>query len=69
MSRLPLIDPATATAPVSELLAEVQRRMGVTPNMTRAMANSPALLQGYLDLSGGAQPWRVQCGRRASSSR
>ena len=26
--------------------------MGVTPNMTKAMANSAALLKGYLDLSG-----------------
>lgn len=26
--------------------------MGVTPNMTKAMANSAALLRGYLDLSG-----------------
>ncbi len=52
MSRLPLIDPNTATPPVSDLLGEVERRMGVTPNMTRAMANSPALLKGYLELSG-----------------
>ena len=52
MSRLPLIDPAAAPAPVSDLFAEVQRRLGAIPNMTRAMANSPALLKGYLDLSG-----------------
>jgi uncharacterized peroxidase-related enzyme len=52
MTHLPLVDPATATAPVSELFTEVQRRLGATPNMTRAMANSPALLKGYLDLSG-----------------
>lgn len=51
MSRLPLIDPATAAGPVSDLFAQVQRRLGATPNMTRAMANSPALLEGYLDLS------------------
>lgn len=52
MSNLPLIDPATATGPTADLLAAVQRRLGVTPNMTRAMANSPALLEGYLNLSG-----------------
>ena len=28
----------------------MQRRLGVTPNMTKVMANSPALLQGYLEL-------------------
>ena len=52
MTRLPLVDPAVTAAPVLELLTEVQRRLGATPNMTRAMANSPALLRGYLDLSG-----------------
>jgi hypothetical protein len=52
MTHLPLVTPATATAPVQQLLAEVHRRLGTTPNMTRAMANSPALLQGYLNLSG-----------------
>jgi uncharacterized peroxidase-related enzyme len=51
MNTLPLIDPTTASAPVADLLAAVQRGLGVTPNMTKAMANSPALLKGYLDLS------------------
>lgn len=52
MARLPLIDPSTATAAVADLFAEVQRRLGATPNMTRAMANSPVVLKGYLELSG-----------------
>lgn len=52
MGRLPLIDPATATKPVADLLDAVQRNLGVVPNMTKAMANSPALLKGYLELSG-----------------
>jgi uncharacterized peroxidase-related enzyme len=52
MHKLPLIDPATAHEPAAELLAEVRRGLGVTPNMTKAMANSPALLKGYLGLSG-----------------
>lgn len=52
MSRLPQIDPAGATGRAAELLAEVQKTLGLTPNMTKVMANSPALLQGYLALSG-----------------
>lgn len=52
MSNLPLIQTETATGPAAELLAAVQRGLGVTPNMTRAMANSPAVLKGYLELSG-----------------
>lgn len=52
MPHLPSVDPATiVAAPVSDLFTEVQRRLGAIPNMTRVMANSPALLKGYLDLS------------------
>lgn len=46
------VDPATATGTAAELLADVRKALGVTPNMTKVMANSPALLQGYLALSG-----------------
>jgi uncharacterized peroxidase-related enzyme len=59
MSTLPLVDPATAPAKTAALLAAVQRGLGVTPNMTKAMANSPALLQGYLDLSGALAGGRL----------
>jgi uncharacterized peroxidase-related enzyme len=52
MTHLPPVDLAIAPAPVPDLLAEVHRRLGGTPNMTRSMANSPALLRGWLDLSG-----------------
>ncbi|MER7892597.1 carboxymuconolactone decarboxylase family protein [Micromonospora sp. NPDC094482] len=47
MSRLPLVDPDTNP----ELFADVQKQMGGKPNMTKAMASSPAVLRGYLDLS------------------
>lgn len=46
------VDPATATGKAAELLADVQKALGLTPNMTKVMANSPALLKGYLALSG-----------------
>jgi uncharacterized peroxidase-related enzyme len=52
MSRLPTIDPAHATGKVKDLLSAVQAKLGLTPNMTRVMANSPAVLEGYLNLSG-----------------
>jgi uncharacterized peroxidase-related enzyme len=52
MTVVPLIDPDTAVGRTRDLFATVQRRLGVIPNMTRAMANSPALLEGYLALSG-----------------
>lgn len=64
MSSLALIDPTTATGPTAELLAVVQQSLGVTPNMTRAMANSPALLRGYLDLSGALSKGTFNAGTR-----
>ncbi|QNA71996.1 carboxymuconolactone decarboxylase family protein [Streptomyces sp. So13.3] len=52
MSRLPIIEPAHAQGAAADLLATVQKTLGVTPNMTKAMANSPAVLKGYLEFSG-----------------
>lgn len=52
MSRLPAIQTETATGKVKELLEGVQAKLKITPNMTRVMANSPAVLKGYLDFSG-----------------
>ncbi|WP_067540676.1 carboxymuconolactone decarboxylase family protein [Nocardia crassostreae] len=48
MSRLPLIQPDTATGKAADLLADVQKALGVTPNMTKVMVNSPAVLEAYL---------------------
>ncbi|MFE9042609.1 carboxymuconolactone decarboxylase family protein [Streptomyces sp. NPDC007818] len=52
MSRLPIIEPDTAQGSAAELLAAVQKALGVTPNMTKVMANSPAVLKAYLEFSG-----------------
>ncbi|MBB6146050.1 putative peroxidase-related enzyme [Silvibacterium bohemicum] len=52
MSRLSAIQPDQATGKAKELLDAVHSAMKMTPNMTRVMANSPAVLQGYLSFSG-----------------
>ncbi|KAB8195913.1 peroxidase-related enzyme [Nonomuraea phyllanthi] len=52
MARVPLIDPATATGAAAEQLAATRHTMGATPNTTRALANSPAALKGFLGLYG-----------------
>jgi uncharacterized peroxidase-related enzyme len=52
MARLKIIDPANATGKAKELLAAVQAKLKITPNMTRVMANSPAVLEGYLSFNG-----------------
>ncbi|WP_033345868.1 carboxymuconolactone decarboxylase family protein [Catenuloplanes japonicus] len=64
MTRLATVDPATAEGPARTLLGRVERALGVTPNMMRAMASSPAVLDAYLQFSGalskGSLPGRVQ---------
>ncbi|WP_010583968.1 carboxymuconolactone decarboxylase family protein [Schlesneria paludicola] len=52
MSRLQQIAPDTATGKAKDLLDAVKGKLGLVPNMTRAMANAPAVLDGYLSLSG-----------------
>ncbi|MGP0067114.1 MAG: carboxymuconolactone decarboxylase family protein [Isosphaeraceae bacterium] len=52
MSRLNQIAPETATGRTKELLDAVKGKLGLVPNMTRAMANAPAVLEGYLEFSG-----------------
>ena len=42
MSRIPPVDPATAQGKVKELLGAVQQALGVTPNLFRVTAQSPA---------------------------
>jgi len=51
-TRLTAIDPQQATGKTKELLDAVQAKLGMTPNMMRTMANSPAALEGYLNFSG-----------------
>ena len=52
MNRLNPIDPVNAQGKTKTLFDDVQKKLGVVPNMMRTMANSPAVLEGYLALSG-----------------
>ncbi len=52
MSRIPAIELTNATGKAKDLLTAVQNKLGRAFNMTRVMANSPAVLEGYLGLSG-----------------
>src|SRR2546430_2449471 len=55
MPRLTPIDPATATGEAKELLDGIQAEFGMTPNSFRAMANNPAVLRGWIELSGALE--------------
>ena len=52
MSRIHQIAPDSATGQAKVLLDAVKGKLGLVPNITRAMANSPAVLEGYLGLNG-----------------
>lgn len=52
MSRIPAIAPAAAEGKTRDLLDAVHKKLGVTPNMTKTLAHSPAALESYLQFSG-----------------
>ena len=52
MTRIPAIDPKQATGKQKTLLDAVQQKLGKVPNLMRTLANSPAALEGYLNLGG-----------------
>ena len=49
---LSLIQPDTAAGEAADLLAATQRVLGITPKLAKALANSPAVLRGYLGFGG-----------------
>lgn len=51
MQRIQSIEPKTAQGRAKELLDSVEKAFGMVPNATRVMANSPAVLEGFLALS------------------
>lgn len=64
MSRLNLIDSQHSSGRTAELLEQVQKKLGMTPNLIRVFANSAAVLQAYLSigeaLSGGLLSSKVR---------
>jgi uncharacterized peroxidase-related enzyme len=52
MSRFITINPESATGKTKDLFDSINTKLGMVPNMMRVMANAPAVLEGYLQLSG-----------------
>jgi uncharacterized peroxidase-related enzyme len=52
MARLKIVNPSEASGKAKELLQAVQAKLKITPNMTKALANSPAALEAYLAFNG-----------------
>ncbi|KAB7530750.1 carboxymuconolactone decarboxylase family protein [Flagellimonas olearia] len=51
MTRLQALEPKETTGRSKELFDGIQSKLGMVPNMMRTMGNSPAVLEGYLNLS------------------
>ena len=51
MERIKSIKPHEATGKSKVLLDDINKILGMTPNMMRSMAQSPAVLEGYLKFS------------------
>ena len=64
MSRIPALDPITATGKTAELFTAVKAKLGVVPNLMRTLAQSPAALEAYLGFSAtlatGVLPGKVR---------
>ncbi len=52
MPRVHAVEPQEARGKAKELLDAVKAKLGLVPNMTRAMAVSPSVLEAYLGFSG-----------------
>lgn len=64
MSRIPAVDPASATGHVKTMLDGVQRGLGVTPNLFRVAAQSPATLEAVTALFGATAKGRFKAATR-----
>lgn len=64
MQRIKSVNPQTAQGRTKELLDAVNANLGIIPNMARAMAVSPSVLEAYLGFIGalghGVLPARVR---------
>jgi uncharacterized peroxidase-related enzyme len=54
MSRINVVESATATPAQKELLDAIQAKLGMVPNFLKVFANSPVALQAFLGLYGVA---------------
>jgi uncharacterized peroxidase-related enzyme len=66
MSTIAALDPAQATPEAQAILAAVEASLGVTPNLFRVAANSPAALNALAGLNGALAKGRLRAKVRES---
>ncbi|GAB3252470.1 carboxymuconolactone decarboxylase family protein [Chitinimonas naiadis] len=66
MPRIPALTNEQAPAAAQPLLAAVKAKMGKVPNAMRTLANAPAVLNGYLQLSAALSAGSLSAAERES---
>jgi uncharacterized peroxidase-related enzyme len=64
MNRITALDPAQTTGKAKTLFDGVQAKLGAVPNLLRTIGNSPAALEGYLNLSGALAGGKLSAAER-----
>ena len=64
MNRISALDPAQTTSKAKTLFDGVQAKLGAVPNLLRTIGNSPAALEGYLNLSGALAGGKLSAAER-----
>lgn len=59
MKRIPTIEAPEANEKIAPLYEAVQKKLGILPNMVKALGNSSAALQAYLGISGALGEGRL----------
>ncbi len=63
MEQIKSINPQGVTGMTKVLLDNVQKKLGMTPNMMCSMAQSPAVLAGYHNFSGALSGGEISAKR------
>jgi uncharacterized peroxidase-related enzyme len=59
MARLPIQNVESATGSTKDTFAALQKGLGMVPNMAKVMANSPAVLQSWVQFNGALSTSRL----------
>lgn len=54
MAKIPYVERENASPEIKALYDQVQSKLGIVPNVIKAMANSPVLVQGFMPFLGAA---------------
>ncbi len=54
MAKIPYVEKENASPEIRALYEQVEGKLGLVPNVVKAMANSPVMLQGFMPFLGAA---------------